>query len=109
MALPTGPIDLVAYDDLIEVSWGNSVAQSLNHLHERKDSGTWKPTAEIQAPTSGTMTTWFNYGGGTGADLTIPDWATIATMRMELNGVRNLGTPNATYDFQMFMGTIGGR
>ena len=109
MALPTSPIPLVATGEIIEENWGDSVAQSLNNLKQRKDASNWKPTAEIQAPTAATMTTWFNYGGGTGTDLTIPDWATLATVRLEMNGVRNLGTPNATYDVQLFFGTVPGR
>lgn len=109
MALPTGPIPRVALDEIIEENWGDSVAQSLNNLAQRRDASNWKPTADINAPTASTMTVWFNFGGGAGTDITVPDWAQNAYARMEINGVEDLGSPNGTYDLQLFIGTTGGR
>ena len=100
MALPTGPIPRVALDEIIEENWGDWVAQSLNNLAQRRDASNWKPTADINAPTASTMTVWFNFGGGAGTDITVPDWAQNAYARMEINGVEDLGTPNGTYDLQ---------
>lgn len=109
MALPTGPIPRVAVGEIIEENWGDSVAQSLNNLGERRDAGNWNPETTYDTTTGATMSTWFNFGGSTATDLVIPDWATIATIRIEINGVVNSGTPNSTYDLQMYIGTEGGR
>ena len=114
MALPTGPIDLVAFDDLIEVAWGNSVAQSLNNLKERREQQVWAPPSEILAPATAApalpaeLPNWFRMGGASPLDITIPDWATTVIATVLLNGARD-PTDNTAYAVQVKLGTEFGR
>jgi hypothetical protein len=114
MALPTDPIDLVALDDIIEVSWGNSVAQSLNNLTEQSDYVTWKPASGVNydADIGGTgMPTWFTIGGGTPEQIFVPDWATSAYAHFQICGVQYNPTTagRTTYLLEAQIGSIHGR
>lgn len=105
-ALPSGPIPLVAYDAIIEEGWGDSVAQSLNNLTERKGWLTYTPgdagtPSTINAPTSGAMTTWMEV-----TDLFVPDWATIALVHNEIASIHDgSGGPNS-YDVELSIGGL---
>ena len=50
MALPTGPIPRVAFEEIIEEDWGDSVAQSLNNIAESHDWLIWSPTLHHHRP-----------------------------------------------------------
>jgi hypothetical protein len=103
--LPTGPIPQVAYDQIIEEGWGDSVAQSLNNL---EDVGwlTWPApgsgTTSIPAPSSSSMAPWLEPG-----TLFIPDWVTtdslIRTVAESI--VEGSSGPN-TYELQLSIGGI---
>jgi hypothetical protein len=78
MALPTGPIPLVAFDEPIEESWGDSVAQSLNNLTQLSDYVVWKPDSGVTFDATGSiggMVDWFTVGGATPKQVTVPTWA----------------------------------
>ena len=109
MALPTGPIPLVAFDTIIEESWGDSVAQSLNNLNQRRSWGEWHPSGEDLAPTASLMTLWWRFGGSAAVDLDVPDWATVAYVRVEMNGVYHTDTDRSTYLLQLHIGPLTGR
>jgi hypothetical protein len=109
MALPTGPIPLVAFDEIIEESWGDAVAQSLNNLNQSFDRLLWKPTAEMLATTSSTTwTQWFRIGGPTG-EITVPDWANKVIVGVGINGIRATGTGDTTYLLAIQVGPEQGR
>src|SRR5262245_26264474 len=91
MALPTGPIPLVAEGEIIEESWGDSVAQSLNNLTELTDYITWKPDSGATFDATGSiggMVDWFTVGASTPKQVTVPDWATSAFAFFQLTGIR---------------------
>ena len=113
MALPTGPIPRVALDEIIEESWGDSVAQSLNNLREATTWAVWNPAGgtEHLAETGGVMATWFTLGGTTAIEFQIPDWANQAFVAYSLAGVQYLPTSasRTSYLLQAQFGTINGR
>lgn len=115
MALPTGPISRVAYDEIIAEEWGDSVAQSLNNLSQFLDQAVWPvPTgSEFLAPIGpGAVPPWFVVGGDTDPDLiTVPDWAHHVLARWELNGVQlQPASPSQTsYILQGQVGPADGR
>lgn len=109
MALPTEPIPLVALDDILEVSWGNGVAQSLNNLTQLTDYVTWKPASGVNydADIGGTgMPTWFTIGGGTPTQIFVPDWATSAYAHFQICGVQYNPT-SASRVSMLLQGQIG--
>lgn len=109
MALPTGPIPRVAYDEIIEENWGDSVAQSLNNLTEGTDFIDWTPTAEMLATTSTTTwTQWFRVGGAS-ADITVPDWAHHVIINLHISGIRATVSGNTTYLITVDVGPTRGR
>jgi hypothetical protein len=110
-ALPVSPIPMVAYNGIIEEGWGDSVAQSLNNLSERKGWLTFTPgdagtSTTIPAPTSASMTPWITIPAGNG--IFVPDWATVALVHNEIAAVHEgSGGPN-TYDLQLAIGGATG-
>jgi hypothetical protein len=119
MALPTGPIPRVAFDEIIEEDWGDSVAQSLNNLKQAYEHIIWTPDTQYVAPNSysstGDLAVWFRVGGSS-AEVTVPDWATRAIVRVDLNGVGLVGggsgstdIVHGTYDVQVQIGSVAGR
>jgi hypothetical protein len=109
MSLPTGPIPRVAFDEIIEENWGDSVAQSLNNLAQRTDYLEWSPTAEMLATTSTTTwTQWFRVGGTTG-EITVPDWATHVVIQLHISGIRATVSGNTTYLVTVDVGPTRGR
>jgi hypothetical protein len=109
MALPTGPIPLVAFDEIIEESWGDSVAQSLNNLNQADDRLLWTPDTEYLATTSTTTwTNWFRVGGSSGV-ITVPDWAGHVTAHVGINGIHDTGAANDTYILRLKIGPEAGR
>lgn len=112
MALKTGPIPRVAFDQIIEEDWGDSVAQSLNNASEMHDQIFWNPAIgeEYLAPTTysttGDLAQWFIVGGSTPATLWVPDWATRAVTRVDLNGIRCAAQGEGTFDVQVQIGTV---
>ena len=113
MALPTGPIPKVAYGDIIEESWGDSVAQSLNNLTQLADWVTWSPTTgEVhKAETGGVMGVWFTVGGDTPKEVLVPDWAQTALVTYSITGVQQdpEGAGRVTYLLQGQVGPEEGR
>ena len=114
MALPTGPIPLVAVDEIIEESWGDSVAQSLNNINQLVTWKSWNPApgAEFFADNDGLMGTWFQVGAPDPTELVVPDWARQAFVTYTLSGViyDPPGTSTRTsYLLQAEFGTLQGR
>jgi len=114
MALPTGPIPRVAYDEIIAEEWGDSVAQSLDNLAQFMDQAVWPVDSGTEyLATAGTVTTqWFVVGGATDPDeITVPDWAHHVLARWELNGVQlQPASPSQTsYILQGQVGPADGR
>src|SRR5262245_7614566 len=90
MALPTGPIPRVAYDEIIAEEWGDSVAQSLNNLNQMHEWVVWSPASgtSFLAETGGLMVNWFTVGGDSDPSIvTVPDWATRALVTYQINAV----------------------
>src|SRR5262245_17844903 len=115
MPLPTGPIPLVAEGEIIEESWGDSVAQSLNNLTELTDYITWKPASGVTYDATGSiggMVDWFTIGGGTPKQLMVPTWATSAYIHYQICGVTYQptdATPRISYLLEAHVGTLTGR
>ena len=114
MALPSGPIPLVATGEIIEETWGDSVAQSLNNLAQHNTWAVWNPGSgdEFLADTAGLMTNWFTVGGATPTDLFIPDWAEQAFVTYTITGVQYRPTSpghNISYLLQAQFGPLEGR
>lgn len=115
MALPTGPIPLVAFDEPIEESWGDSVAQSMNNLTELSDYRVWSPATGDHydaVDTIGGMVDWFTVGGATAQQVTVPEWATNAYAHFQITGVRYQPTdasPRLSYLLQAQIGSLAGR
>lgn len=110
MALPTGPIPRVAFDEIIEEPWGDSVAQSINNMSQMFEQLIGAPDAETDATESTTtFTNWFRFGGASG-EILVPDWAHHLLAKVEIHGVRDEGggTPT-TYDMRVVVGTVEGR
>jgi len=104
--LPTGPIPTVAYDQIIEEGWGDSVAQSLNNLGEASfltwpDPGSGGSTS-IAAPTTSTMSVWLEPG-----NLYIPDWtASDAFIQTSVESVVEGSSGPNTYELQLSIGGV---
>jgi len=115
MALPTGPVPRVALDEIIEESWGDSVAQSLNNSGEQHSKLMWSALpSEILAPTtyssSGDLPdVWFTVGGTGGPTITVPDWADRALAVVNINGISLGAAGYSTYDLQAQIGDNAGR
>ena len=113
MALPTGPIPRVAFDEIIEEPWGDSVGQSINNLYEAFTWATWNPAGgtEHLAETGGVMGTWFTLGGPAPIEFQVPDWALQAYVVYSLSGVQYLPTSagRTSYLLQAQFGTLNGR
>jgi hypothetical protein len=105
MPLPTGPIPLVAYDEIIEESWGDEVAQSLNNLNQAHARVEWTPPSEVLAPTGSTLAHWFTIP----PEITVPDWANHVTVTVQINGVHDTGAGNDSYLLSAHVGPIEGR
>lgn len=112
MALPTGPIPRVAFEEYIEEAWGDSVAQSLNNLAEASTQKLWTPDGIYTAPNSysstGDLDVWFRVGGPT-FEITVPVWATRAVVNVQLNGLSLTGVGDSSYDVQVQIGSTTGR
>lgn len=101
------PIPMVAFDEIIEESWGDKVARSLNRLDEADQQLLWKPTGDIPAPTSGTMTQWFRVDPD--AEITVPDWAHHVLVNVGLTGLHEEAAGDDTYVLQVVVGPTAGR
>lgn len=115
MALRTGPIPRVAYDEIIAEEWGDSVAQSLNNLYELSDYVVWSPatgTTYDAVDSIGGMVEWFVLGGATPHQVTVPDWATDAYAHFQICGVRyepTTASNRVSYMLQAKIGSLEGR
>ena len=114
MALPTGPIPRVAFDEIIEEDWGDRVAQSLNNLTRAADCiDLWTRRAAPRHRRHSTtmMTPWFRVGGGT-PTITVPDWATSRSSPTDLPASSTIRPPSpaaTSYLLQADVGPIQGR
>lgn len=111
MALKTGPIPRVAFDQIIEEDYGDSVAQSLNNMSEMHDQVFWTPDTDYLAPTTYAapptdLAVWFTVGGSSPHTIWVPDWATRALTRVDLNGIRCQAIGEGTFDVQVQLGTV---
>lgn len=93
---------------VIDPAWGNTVANDVNANTTRREQGSQFsatiPGGNIDATTSGTMTTWLTLNS-----INVPSWATVAEVLICAMSVYEIAAGGSNYSLQAQLGGTPGR
>jgi hypothetical protein len=88
------------YDLAIDTDWADAVAARLLGSHEYLS---YAPGGNVDATTSGTMTTWVTLG-----NLTVPSWATTVVLSAAANGFYDVTAAQNIYNMRYRVNAVNG-